>query len=354
MTIQFYGRFDGWWSHAQVGRGLVCGLAQNGLRRYNIWNVAPGGTGGYEGFDDFDVQPIVDLQAQADIGFYIGGYPPFCRGWMHGHSRKMGLFIAESSRVPEEWARQLEDFELVCVPSKWTKEAYAKAGVPADKLLVVHHGLHPVFKALCPALPAKGRALRFLHVCGAASFLDRKGTPQLIAAFTKAFKPSVAQLVLRTPLTPELQTLLGRVPNDGFVTVSQSVDSWESMPPRKMYNLIAASDVVVQPSRAEAFGMVPLEARAVGRRVVMTCATGHREHMEPATDVFVTVSTDDEPIAVNGISEGFAPNVSVDGIVSGLRRAQQLVAERQLVVPENYYEQWCWENVTRPLYERLK
>lgn len=280
--IQVYGCFEGWLSHAQVCRGVVAGLMQNGLD-VCIWNVAPvaSGYGGYSGFEDFGVEPLVDLVADADQALYLGGYPPFAIPWMTGHRRKYGLFITESSTVPMSWADTLRTYSLVCVPSRWVREAYISAGVPLARVCVVSHGLHPVY-ANGPAEPLPAGPLRLLHVAGAASFLERKGTDVLLRAFAQAFPHGEELLILRTPDTPRIQRLLAKLPAEvrRRTVVDTTLDTWGGLPPATMRELISSCHAVVQPSRAEAFGIVPLEARALGRTVVLTAVTGHTAHAE--------------------------------------------------------------------------
>ena len=46
-----------------------------------------------------------------------------------------------------------------------------------------------------------------------------------------------------------------------------------------MASYLGGFDLVCQPSRAEGFGLVPLEARACGVPVAATLCTGHADHM---------------------------------------------------------------------------
>jgi hypothetical protein len=360
--LQVYGCFEGWLSHSQVGRGIVAGLMQNGVELC-IWNVAPPTSGyeGYTGFEAFGVEPLVDLIPDAEQAFYIGGYPPFALPWMVHHRRKAGLFITESSRVPRTWADSLQSFELVCVPSAWAREAYIRAGVHPRKTAIVHHGLHPVFWTPEPPLERTDR-VNFLHVAGAASFLQRKGTDKLLEAWGQLGGGGGGEwphrLTLRTPETPHVQALLQALPPAAraSVTLDVSSDTWRGLAPELMRGLIADHHAVVQPSRAEAFGMVPLEARAVGRGVVMTMATGHEEHFEPTHDVLVTYD-DDADIEVNGIPEGLAPVVEAKDVADSLRLFAAHVATGKAPTqpPDGmcYYRRWSWQARTAQLAELL-
>ena len=149
MTLQIYGRFAGYWSHSQVSRGVVTGLFRNGLHDMQICTVDR--YGGYEGLP---VRVASGCHASAPVGFYIGGYPPQVGPRMEDHACKVGLFIAESATIPTSWAMYAADFDLVLVPSKWTRDAYVDAGV--KNVYVVHHGLHDAYCKGLRAKPTKG------------------------------------------------------------------------------------------------------------------------------------------------------------------------------------------------------
>jgi len=116
-----------------------------------------------------------------------------------------------------------------------------------------------------------------LHVTSTAS--DRKGTLSMLREFeeinTKSIKLTIrCDMSVRQDITYAVERLAPRfkdavridsnpVPNDG---------SW--------HDYLRSFDLVLQPSRAEGFGLVPLEAAAAGVPVVMTSVTGHREFSE--------------------------------------------------------------------------
>lgn len=334
--IQYYGRFENWWSHSQVSRGIVEGLWRNGWTEARIADVDDGKREGL-------TVPVKNgTERYASIGFYIGGYPPFAPR-LDTHRIKVALFIAESAAIPTYWATLASRFDLVCVPSQWTFDAYAAAGVPADRMMVVRHGLHPVYcyrGAPRAQKPPRG-PLHFLHVAGAASFLHRKGTPQLLEAL-KAFDPGEVKLYLRTPDTAYVRELIADVPH-------VDLDVRMTGTPPQMLDLYTTGwHALIAPATAEAFGMVPLEARAVGLPVICTHCSGHAEHAH-LTDTVIEHGPD-VTTRVNGIPNAVTPSVTAEAIEDGIRRFLAAPLRR---APLNYYQDWTWQHVTRGLARRL-
>ena len=69
--------------------------------------------------------------------------------------------------------------------------------------------------------------------------------------------------------------------------------------PERLRDVIAASDVLVLPSKAETFGIVAAEALSVGRPVVATRCGGPEDFV--TDDVGVLVANDDSPALAEGI-----------------------------------------------------
>jgi hypothetical protein len=336
MTLQIYGQFKGNWSHARVSRGIVAGLWHNGIRDMQVCTIDR-----YGGYEHMPVSVSSGCNPSAPVGFYIGGYPPQVGSWMDDHEVKIGLFITESSQIPALWALKASEFDLVAVPSKWARDAYVNAGV--KNVAVVHHGLAASYCTGARAKLAEG-PLRLLHIAGARDFLDRKGTPQLIEAFVKTFTPEQATLTIRTPPSPYITELCAPHPH---VVLAATHDTLSPAAMREY--LCAGWSALVQPSRAEAFGMLPLEARAVGLPVICTHSTGHAEHAHPTDTVVRTRSP--AVIKVNGIPNGLAPRVTPGDIVTALH---EFVTSPHRAAPANYHLNWSWAYVCRDLAERVK
>lgn len=357
--IQLYGRFDGWWSHAVVSRGIVEGLLENGLRGLRIWNVA-GDYAALRQYEDAPSHAVVGYNTEAPIGFYIGGYAPMMTQWLAGHAIKGALLIAESETLPADWGQKARELTRLFVPSHWVKTAFEAVRVPNGRISVLPHGVDRRFAPENNPRPGSGPVgpLRLLHVAGAASYLDRKGTPQLLEAFAQCVEGGLnATLTVRTPVAEGLPILglLAKLPATARGRVQ--VDATPAEPPAAMAQLIAKHDLVIQPSRAEAFGMIPCEARALGVPVALTACAGHAEHFEP--DDLLIESTESGSIVVNGIPVGArAPKVTPGAIVKVLRTLpRKLPAARaaaQARARDGYAQRMTWKKATKLLADWLE
>lgn len=364
--IQLYGRFDGWWSHAVVSRGIVAGLLANGVRGLRIWNVA-GQFDAPAQYEDVDPRAVVGYDAEAPIGFYVGGYAPMSMQWLSGHPVRGALLIAESETLPADWGQTARTLTRLFVPSHWVKAAFEGVHVPNGRISVLPHGVDATFgaeylKSTAWRVPPPDatQPLQLLHVSGAASFLDRKGTPQLLEAFARvALAPGAPPmtLTLRTPASEGLpiNKLLAKLPLQARVLVR--VDETPASPPSAIARLVRMHHAVIQPSRAEAFGLVPCEARALGTPVVLTACAGHAEHFDPYDGL--VKSFESIPIVVNGIPVGGrAPKVSVDAVVRALRvlpaKLPAMTRAAQQRAAAGYARKNSWEQKTKLLADWLK
>jgi len=209
--------------------------------------------------------------------------------------------------------------------------------------------------------PKMNDGTRFLHISGARDFPWRKGTPQLIEAFKLLFGPSgpyaklKAKLVLRTPDAEWIHKAVLGVENLFVLDLDDGALSAHKMMQRYCDNITA----LVQPSAVEAFGICPLEARAIGIPVICTHCTGHAQH-KSSTDT-VIVHGDSIDMRANGIPKGRAPEITTPEVIKGivrfmnrLRAAIQKGSHVDLVQPDGYLEQYTWQNATKELASRIK
>jgi len=338
-SIQIYGQFGDFWSNACVSRGIASAFVSH------RWETTIHDRNGQ--YDGLWFNAVCGMD-EADVGLYVG-YAVRATELLAGHRVKIGAFIAESAVVPQEWAACANICDLVVVPSRWTAQAYVRGGTNPAKVVVAHHGLHPCFAA--KTSPTAKPSGKFLHVAGARDFIERKGTPQLIEAWRR-LPDSVGQLIIRTPTSPALQALapdlVGRVSFD-FHDVAMRPEEM------KQYLLGGGWDAVIQPSRAESFGLCPVEARACGIPVIMTAESGHKEHVEFNDTIIETGS--EAPIKVNGIPNGLAPTVTPEAIVAAVSDFKFNEDKRRrlasMMVDGRYAARWAWPVVLRKVIEKL-
>jgi len=320
MLVQIYGQFGAQNSNAIVSRGIACALHKHGL---DVQIYDPAGV--YNGlWEDIPT----GMSPAAEIGLFVG-YPPESIQFLTGHDIRVGCFIAESSLLPADWTAIAAACDLVCVPSRWNAEAFIRGGCSPKKLQVVRHGLNPVFaKQTRLERPSTGGEIRFLHIAGAPAFRNRKGTGVLIKALGELFKErGGVQLTLRCGQTDPL--LVSDIKRANIVDQVTIIEDG-SVEPREMRSFLCSGyDALVLPSRAEAFGLCAIEARAVGLPVILTHCSGHAQHAEKWDTVIE--HGPDAKIKVNGIPSGTAPTVMADQVLTGL---QEYI--------DNRHSRWVW------------
>jgi len=362
--VQVYGQFGNYWSNDTVSRGIAAGLSACGVP-VQIWDRE----GKYEGIYIYpDSAPIETGMGNGGAGVYVG-YPHFSRDLLRGHSPQIGFFIAESSVIPREWGLAAAECDLVVVPSYWTRAAYVNAGVPAQQVMVVPHGLHPCYREgyNCKQL-LQGRAYNFLHIAGARDFIARKGTPTLIEVFAKVAReeaerteefaqPWNLKLTIRTPPSPEIDQLVNRFDPDHQYIILDYHDA--PLPPEEMTQYLGRGWAgLIQPSRAEAFGMCPVEARACSVPVILTAGHGHTMHVEHTVDEVVEMGAE-ASIKVNGIPGGQAPTFTAVSLEAALRNClgnenHEGHIERAIGLVDGYYNRWAWPKLMLPVAAWLR
>jgi glycosyltransferase involved in cell wall biosynthesis len=290
----------------------------------------------------------VGFDAAARVGICVG-YPEAAAAWLQGHAVRVLMTVCETNRIPESWVTACNTATLVVVPSTWSQAAFIASGVRVP-VEVVPHGVWPVYDDLVGTPP---EALTFLHVSGALSFAERKGTAPLLRAFRSFVdeRPD-AKLLLKIPGTRGLAHALALVGLTRHVEVLPS----ETLPPRRMAELLASVHAVVQPSRAEGFGLVPLEARCAGTPVVITHCTGHSEHAE--RDDVIVAHGGLAPLETQANPVGEAPTVSVAAVKASLDECASYLYTRKRVSAEKArsdgYVHWSWERVLAPFICEIK
>ncbi len=176
---------------------------------------------------------------------------------------------------PRDWVRAMnETVDEVWVPSRFVRDCYIQAGVPAERVHVIPYAPDPeVFhpEAL-PRTPRTRKRFKFLYVGGT---IYRKGADILLEAYARAFQAADdVCLVIKDlgagnfyrgqtaeRLIAQYQARIGGAEIeylDGPLTEAE------------LAGLYTACDCLVQPYRGECFGMPIAEAMASGLPVVVT------------------------------------------------------------------------------------
>jgi glycosyltransferase involved in cell wall biosynthesis len=195
---------------------------------------------------------------------------------------------------------------------------------------------------------------------------QRKGTTELTAAWHRCVEAGWLPPGARLHIILDGERAARCEERNGVVVTGRINASEE-----EMSVLYQRHHVVVQPSRAEGFGLVPLEALASGVPVVATSCTGHAEYV----DAVRSAARDDLPrysavsppgvVAVptgelGPIDDGpgaLAPSVDADAIAEALRLAYSDKDRLRREAAENaraIYLNWSWEATTRRFLEGFR
>lgn len=357
--IRLYGMGLGNGSYARVTRGVRTALEQLGLLDGVVpldclddWSAEYGGA-------TSDVAVVVAPQT-AHIASQVAR--------MGMHERRLMLLPLNSSACPGEMLKLAEPIggrdrhaPLVTgwlTPSRWSAEQLR----PLTKAPVTiwRHG---VSEAFCPddeslaKLQDNWNAERFTALHLTSTPRQRKGTAQLIKAWAAsvaggALPPkSKLTLVLSSASVGgeiEIEVALALLDSQVSATV-EVVRSPLNLSERDMATLYRSVNVVVQPSRGEGFGMVPLEALCCGVPVVATTCSGHSEFLTPSTPGLSVVQHGPDARMDDGHGAK-APSVSVDAVASALVRAYKDWQALSGAAAENasaLRQEWSWLNVMR-------
>lgn len=345
-----YGHGRGSGSLAVVTRGIAGALDGESLLAGQVDLQAP---------PDLDTEDPPGALAHFGI---LTGHPGLSLRMTHAarHRRRLVFVAPNSSKIPERLARLTAEVATdVCTPSAWA------AGVLREHFdLPVHVVPHGVSR-IAPddaAPPADAERPRCVHLT--TSDRDRKGTLELLAAWPlirKRFPAAELDVVADRAAASRLQQLLLLRDQlhllDGAV---QLVDRWDVSGPQ-LGDRLRQYACVIQPSRGEAFGMVPLEARAAGVPVVATACSGHSEHLS-AGEHTIELSgvsivehgpdgpTDDVPYAVS-------PTVSPDAIVAATSRLLEqlpVATSAARVAAPMVCRIFDWQRQTAPLIQLIQ
>lgn len=218
-----------------------------------------------------------------------------------GHWRAARSLLLEEAEREPEWAGTLtgnqdsaaknerKDAELaladvVFVASSFTRRTLSEAADFTGAVVVVPYG-SPIFQPASPiSRRGSGKKLRVLFV---GSLGQRKGLSYLFAA-------------CRLVAGAVTLTVIGRKPSQTCTALDRELKDvrWiPSCPHQQILTEMAAHDVFVFPSLFEGFGLVLLEAMAMGLPVITTAHTAGPDLLHEGVEGFIVPIRDSAAIA---------------------------------------------------------
>jgi glycosyltransferase involved in cell wall biosynthesis len=170
----------------------------------------------------------------------------------------------------------------------------ARAFLPADRVRLVHHGIDT--DLFHPDTDGSAMRKRFgiedehVLIVNSGRLKERKGQLELVRAFATVADGSARLLIAGSVSSASIDYADGlyaeidRLGLTARVTIAQDI-TYPEMP-----GLLAAADMVAQPSLAEGFGLAVLEAMSTARPVIATRIDGF-EDLRLTPDNAVVVAT---------------------------------------------------------------
>nr|BAL55163.1 glycosyl transferase family 1 [uncultured Acetothermia bacterium]BAL60202.1 glycosyl transferase family 1 [Candidatus Acetothermum autotrophicum] len=170
-------------------------------------------------------------------------------------------------------AETLNEADVVIAVSSQLSKIVEKEYSSRSKMLVINNGFSPnrIYRGY---LPASSTMATLLTV---GSLVERKGHRYLLLALAELVKnhSNIKLLIIGDgPKRVELERLIDKL------SLQEHVDLLGFIPPERLAEFYAASDIFVLPSWQEAFGIVYLEAMANGKPVIGCQGEGIEDFVE--------------------------------------------------------------------------
>jgi len=373
MRVLFVGPLSGFTSYPVVCKGIIQALTSAGFDvdvADTSWDGSEDHTAPIlmeEGrsVNFLDRKVVVKLVQQ---GEYTGGEGAVCVAINPTHHmmpirekgyKLAGMFVGDVDKIPGPWKALMDQQDVVLTPSSWGKQVIESAGVET-RVIVCNHGISQLFKPE-PLYPTQGPddPFVFFHACSAIYYPERKGTPQVIEAFSRIEEEHdvILRLVLGGKTKP-MRKMLGLMSKSA---ISRTQVFWRegAREPDEIRNAYLSSQAGLFPSRAEGFGCMPLEMRCCGVPVVQTFCTGHADHLDANLDHRdwgITVVRHGEMAEAWG-KFGRAPEVQANDVYDAMRYCLENYKRLRIGAidkAEAVRAGWSWEETTKPLVEWIR
>lgn len=269
-------------------------------------------------------------------------YPIAHHGWMTRH-------LASEARRNPRWAEFLQGAELtderrslldaeialadrIIVPSSFARDTFIEMQIAPERVEVISLGAPGSFSLTTSRAGIRdserpGRSP--LSVIFAGQVNQRKGISYLLDALNR-LGPDAVELTMIGPASSDVRKVI----SDDY----PSVRLLGSMPRIELMRAMERSDVLVLPSLAEGFGLVALEAMAVGTPAIVSDRTFGSDVIHHGVDGWVVNAGSTEQLAA---------------LLSELSNNRELV-DAAGVAAARRAEDFTWGEYTRTVGERLQ
>ena len=320
-----------------------------------------------------------------DIGIYLGEPTHIELLNMHAKHKEKFLVLAPNGygvkkvildACKKSWAKPL-------APSEWAADVIQyETGVRPE---LAPHGVHLVLpkggtrrygveemEALQEHWEEvrdgrRGEKMELVHFTSTAT--DRKGTLSILRAMDEHHMSDLCSLDIKCDphVAPAIRDIVSRLP---YRARREIVINPESIPnDGSLAWYIDGFDAVLQPSRAEGFGLVPLEAASIGVPAILTMTTGHKdfcldldgsEAVESRSTSDGELETFDDSVDKYEFMDGEefygSPLDPYDIFVSVGRMRDNLPARNNLAIANSWAirQKWSWTAVVKKWLEERR
>ncbi|MGB6522537.1 MAG: glycosyltransferase [Candidatus Cybelea sp.] len=297
-----------------------------------------------------DHAEVTSKPHDADLRIHVGT-PEDEQAWMYAYRQEklIAYTFAEASAIPPKWTAVLNRCREVWVPSKFSADVFASAGVQT-KIRIVPLGIDvdaapkPNINRNDPTFTILWQGVVCRRLAGTAVVDgDRKRGYLVECAFKRANLPRTRLILKSIPLQqPRYESRL-----EPIWEICETVSAAEG------YAIDDATDVFVWPTMGEAFGLLPLEKLSRGITCRVTAWSGVLEYLKDFPGHSLErFSLQD--FSYNGVTCQMA-DVDEDALVEALRecfegRAEIRKARREL--SEKTRDLWNFRRVMLPQVRR--
>lgn len=204
-------------------------------------------------------------------------------------SRSIFYTVWETSRIPARFIENLQRADEIWVPTDWGASVFSAAGITPERVRVVPEGVNSLlFEPQTP--PRENTIYQFLYV---GKWEERKGTADLIRAFTLEFKPTEPVILVmhfgHDAINGRFVRDLLKEELDKCHVATARISISTRLPQADLIRLMQRSDAFVLPTRAEGWGLPILEAMACGLPCIVTNYSGHLAYSNASNSYLIEV-----------------------------------------------------------------
>jgi len=230
----------------------------------------------FENADQIRQASLSSCPDDINISFVAGNIQDVFRGHV------VQWVVFESSKIPSKVFGNLLLADSIWVPSNWGRQILMAHNIDLEKISVVPEGVntglyHPYARV------KSDRPFRFLFV---GKYEERKSCQETISAFAQSFgnSPDV-ELVIKTHYMKkgltDVEQQITKLNLNNVGAIIGAVDNLQYI-----YN---QCDILVAPTKGEAWGLPIIEAAASGLPIITTYYSGHTEYLQHITNSVVPV-----------------------------------------------------------------